>query len=124
MVFLTFSVDDIVFIHDKVITPNELQGLALNKSLDAALSRIDYRLHYGLIKDVYDLAATYAVVIARGHAFNDANKRTAYRTMLTCLAAHGKATKHLGDEETGALMVEVAQGTLDEIDLAMWLRNK
>jgi death-on-curing protein len=29
------------------------------------------------MNDVFDVAAMYAVAIARGHVFNDANKRTA-----------------------------------------------
>ena len=119
----TLSVDDVIVIHDHVINENELQGLAAHKSLDGALSRVDHRLHYGLIKDAYDLAATYAVVIATGHTFNDANKRTAYHAMVTCLHLNALPVHHLNTEAVGAKIIEVAQGHIDEIELAMWLRQ-
>ena len=60
---------DVLNIHAKVINPQELQGLAGNKSLEAFIHRIENRIQYGLIGDVYYLAATYAVVIAVGYMF-------------------------------------------------------
>ena len=119
----TFSAEDVQFIHDQVINPQELQGLAGDKSLDGALSRVDYRLQYGVIQDIYDLAATYAVVIATGHCFNDANKRTAYQVMRTCLDMNG--VEILFDaEEAGDKIINVAQGKIDEVELASWLRKQ
>ena len=64
----------VVAIHDEVLNPGELAGLAQDKSLEAALSRVDNRLAYGMIADVFDLASAYAMAIARGHCFNDGNK--------------------------------------------------
>lgn len=119
----TFSVDDIVFIHDQVVNPEELQGLAMDKSLDGALSRVDHRLYYGLINDIFDLAATYAVVIATGHTFNDANKRTAYQAMRTCLDING-VDLEFEPEVAGQKIVSAAQGHIDEIGLASWLREQ
>ena len=124
MNLITLGLDEVILIHDHVISPKEIQGLAQDKSLDGALSRIDYRLQYGVIEDVYDLAATYAVVIATGHTFNDANKRTAYHTMVTCLQLNGEPTEHLGTQEVGDIIIQVAQGKIDEIELAKWLRKK
>ena len=123
MEWLTFSVDDIVFIHDQVVNPKELQGLAKDKSLDGALSRVDHRLYYGLIRDIFDLAAVYVVVIATGHTFNDANKRTAYQAMRTCLDINGVELE-FDPEVAGQKIVSVAQGHTDEIELASWLREQ
>ena len=67
------NVDLVVDIHDEVLNPGELTGLALDKSLEGALARVENRIAYGLIDDVFDLAAAYAVAIAQGHCFNDAN---------------------------------------------------
>ena len=80
--------DMVMLIHEEVINDHELQGVAGNNSLDAVLNRVENRIQYGLIVDVFDLAATYAAVIAVGHVFNDANKRTAYRTMMILSLIH------------------------------------
>ena len=47
------------------------------------------RLAYGLISDVFDLAAAYAAAIAQGHCFRDAKKRTAFQTMDVVLDLNG-----------------------------------
>ncbi len=110
-------------IHDNVLNPGELQGKAGNKSLDGALSRVDNRLVYGMVSDVFDLASAYAVAIATGHVFNDANKRTAYRSMLACLDLNGVTIGHT-TIEAGDMIREVAQGRVDEEDLAAWLHKR
>ena len=38
---------DVLNIHTKVINPQELQGLAGNKSLEAIINRIENRIRYG-----------------------------------------------------------------------------
>ena len=110
-------------IHDAVLNPGELQGMAGDKSLDGALGRVDNRLVYGMITDVFDLAAAYCVAIATGHVFNDANKRTAHQAMDVCLALNGVELDHAA-VEAGDLIREVAQRRMDEDDLAAWLRRK
>jgi len=80
------TVEAIRLIHDNVINPNELQGQAPDKSIEAIIDRVINRINYGLIIDIFDIAACYASYIAQGHAFNDANKRTAFATMDTILA--------------------------------------
>ena len=83
MRFLT--AEQVITLHERVILPNELQGMARNKSIEAVLGRIENRLAYGLIGDVFDLAACYTCYIGRGHCFNDANKRTAHTSMQRAL---------------------------------------
>ncbi len=75
------SEGDVIYIHDQVLNAGELLGIARDKSLAGALSRIDFRFSYGLVKDECDLAATYTVVISTCHLFNHGNKRTAFRCM-------------------------------------------
>ena len=113
---------DVFKIHEEVISPNELQGLAGNKSLEAVVARVENRILYGLIKDECDLAAAYAVVIAVGHIFNDANKRTAYRAMTACLEANDIKVG-FDTEEIGQVIIKVAQGLIDEVELANYLRS-
>lgn len=120
------SAADVVAIHDAVIRPNELQGLAQNKSIDAIVGRIENRLAYGLISDSYELAASYACCIAVGHAFHDANKRTAFAAMDVCLTLNGieldfDATPD--EARIGDLIIRAAQGIVDELELADWLKS-
>jgi death on curing protein len=123
MSFVLIDADLVVAIHDAVLNPGELQGMAGDKSIGGALARVDNRLVYGLINDVFDLAAAYCVAIATGHAFNDANKRTAHQTMDVCLDLNGVQLAH-DTIEAGDLIRNVAQRRLDEDDLAAWLRKK
>ena len=47
-------------IHDEVLNPGEITGRARDKSLEGALAQVENRLTYGMIGDVFDLAAAYA----------------------------------------------------------------
>lgn len=119
----TLSAELISLIHDDVIESHELQGLAADKSIEAVAARIDNRIRFGLINDVYDLAAAYAVCIAIGHIFNDANKRTAFTAMLICLELSG-IEQIFKTEEIGQIIIKVAQGLIDEFELAEFLRQR
>ena len=122
MSFILLSVDHIIAIHDEVLEPNELQGMAGDKSLEGALSRVENRLNYGLIEDIYSLAASYAVAVSQAHCFNDGNKRTAFQVMDLILDLNGIHT--VWDvEEVGQKIVLLSQSKLDETDLAQWLRR-
>lgn len=123
MTYVLLNADLVETIHDTVLNPGELAGRALDKSLDGALARVDNRLVYGMIADTFDLAAAYCVAVATGHVFNDANKRTAYKTMIVCLHLNGIRIAH-NTVEAGDLIREVAQGRIDEETLADWLRAK
>lgn len=122
MSFVLLSPEAVRAIHDEVLNPGELAGEARDKSLEGALARIDTRLAYGMIGDVFGLAATYAVAIAVAHCFNDANKRTAFRAMQTVLVLNGVRPRW-DAQEIGPLIVEAAQGRLEAEDLAGWLRE-
>ncbi|HZY62446.1 MAG TPA: type II toxin-antitoxin system death-on-curing family toxin [Edaphobacter sp.] len=70
--------------------------------------------------DIFRLAASYAFGIARNHAFIDGNKRTALVVSLTFLDRNGwdiVASK----EDTYLTFVHLAEGTLSEDELAVWL---
>ena len=114
---------DVVEIHDLVIDPNELQGLASDKSLESLLARIENRMSFGMIGDVYDLAACYACFLAVGHVFNEANKRTAFACMDVSLSLND-VTLVYRHNEVGDLIIKVAQGVVDEIELSAWLRSQ
>jgi len=121
--FRLLSAELVERIHGLTINAGELQGRARDKSLEAALARVSNRLVYGMIADVFDLAAAYAVAIARGHCFNDGNKRTAHQAMDVCLDLH-HIRIHWDTTEVGDVIIRVAQGLIDESSLADWLRTK
>lgn len=123
MTFTLLSVDIVIALHDAALNPAEIPGLAKDKSLDGALGRVDNRLVYGMITDVFDLAAAYATAISRGHCFNDGNKRTAFDSMNFCLDLHGIELTW-DTEEAGNRIIALAQGIIQEEDLADWLRIK
>lgn len=123
MTFTLLSASLVDALHDAVLNPGELPGRARDKSLDAALARVDNRLAYGMIADVFDLAAAYAMAVARGHCFNDGNKRTAFRTMNAALALNG-VRMDWNTEEIGQIIIRCAQGLVEDGDLADWLRDK
>ena len=123
MTYRLLSTQDVEMIHDIVLNAGELSGRANDKSLEGTLGRIDNRLAYGMIADVFDLAAAYAVAISQRHCFNDANKRTAYRSMIVSL----KLNNIVLDEDTveiGDIIIRTAQGLIDQDSLADWLRGK
>lgn len=121
MIFLTPL--QVVEIHEFVIDDHELQGIALDKSIDAIIARIDNRIAYGLIRDEFELAACYACYLSVGHAFHDANKRTSFAAMDICLALNGFSLDY-NAVEVGPLIIKAAQGIVDELELAEWLRVK
>ena len=122
MSFILLSVEHVIAIHDEVLELHELQGMAGDKSLEGALSRVGNRLKYGLIEDIYSLAASYATAISQAHCFNDGNKRTAFQVMDLILDLNG--INAIWDvEEVGQKIVLLSQSRLDESDLAQWLRR-
>ncbi len=66
---------------------------------------------------------SYAVVISQGHVFNDGNKRTAFSAMDACLYING-FKMNWNMKEVGDIIIEVAQGKKDKVELARWLREQ
>lgn len=104
-------------IHDLIIS--EEGGLHGNHgagALEGALARVINRIQYEGMDDAYEIAAMYAVAIARGHVFNDANKRTALVTALSYLDSQDIYVFRCPQLED--LMVDVAQGLVEQQALA------
>lgn len=107
------SADDVRAIHDQILLTEEgLPGEPRQGVLEGALGRIDRRLEYGDDgMTIFDVAALYAVAIAKAHAFNDGNKRTALVTALTFLEQAGSPIPTCAALEEA--MVDVANSELD-----------
>jgi death-on-curing protein len=110
----------LVLLHeDSLAEHGGLPGLRDSGALESALARPLNPALYGLP----DLAASYAVGVAKNHAFVDGNKRAAFLAMglFLGLAQYRLATTQLDATLT---MLAVAAGTLDEAALAGWIRQR
>lgn len=122
MQYLIIETAHVIKVHDRIIGSHELQGLAKDKSLDAVLDRVHNRLQYGFVADVFDLAACYGAFIAKGHCFNDANKRTAASILYLVLSLN-QVRIEFSDLTLGEWIIDVATDKKTEIELAGWLRG-
>ena len=122
MHFNLLDESDVIEIHDSVIGPNELQGLAGDKSLSGVLSRLQNRIDYGLMNDVFQYAACAGLFIAKAHCFNDANKRTAAAIVHLILLTHNYSPK-FDDYELGKWIVLIIKDNLDEEKFTEFLRQ-
>lgn len=89
--------------------------------LESALARPKHLATYG-DPDAFDLAAAYAIGLAKNHPIVDGNKRTAYVAMELFLVLNG--LELTADDGNATLtMLAVAAGDIDEPTLAQWLRE-
>ena len=82
----------VVATHDEIIAEfGGLPGFAGGGigGVEAALQRVSNHAHYAGLDDVLGIAALYAEALARGHVFNDGNKRTALACSLAYLETQG-----------------------------------
>lgn len=104
-------------IHDRLLeTEPGLHGDHGMGALEGAVGRVMNAVMYEGLDDAYDIAALYAVAIARGHVFADANKRTALVTSLAYLSTQGIDLDR--DDALEDAMVDVAEGKLGAEDFA------
>ncbi|MCG3728983.1 type II toxin-antitoxin system death-on-curing family toxin [Vibrio cincinnatiensis] len=123
---LFLDVEDVIEIHDSLLSEGQgLKGVNQDK-VEAVIGRVKSNYSYtDNIQTPFDLAAHYAVAIARGHAFNDGNKRTAFVTMITVLKINGIPVPDDMQEQLlenvdswADLMVGVAEGKVEAKHLA------
>lgn len=116
---MLFDANYVIEVHDAIV--HELGGLpglagGSQDRLESALARIENHAAYAGVNDVFGIAALYAVAIARGHVFNDGNKRTGLTCALAYLLQQGIDIQEFGGLED--VMVAVAEGSVEAEDLA------
>jgi death-on-curing protein len=117
------SEDVVLAIHDEQLAEHGgLKGLRDESLLLSALARPQNLAAYGT-PDVADLSAAYAVGIARNHAFIDGNKRTALVVAAGVFLPLNGYKLTASDGETVRIMLAVAEGAMQEAELAVWLRT-
>jgi death on curing protein len=92
--------------------------------LASALARPRNLFAYSESKpDVAALAASYALGIIKNHPFLDGNKRTGYVLCRTFLRLNGSDID-AADIDKYQTFIGVADGSIDEAELAAWIRSK
>ena len=109
-------------LHARVLLKGQLTDTASGSSLESALARPLNQLLYGLIHDPYYYAASCCAAVARGHPFNDGNKRTAFALLCFILRLNDVDTS-LPQIETADRVVAMAAGEIDAVAFARWLRG-
>ena len=109
-------------LHDESLaTHGGASGLRDEGLLESALARPLNLAAYGSA-EVWELAASYGVGLAKNHAFVDGNKRAAFLAVGLFLALNGyRLTAPQADATL--TMLAVAVGQMDEATFARWLRQ-
>ncbi len=117
------SAQEVIAFHDRILQrfPG-VAGMSDPGRAEALIYRVQNRKHDEGITDVFELAATYWVAIARGRIFNDGNKRTAFFVTMTFLYRNGIRIRDT-DNTLENLTVEAATGEKTVDQLAKHLQN-
>lgn len=110
-------------IHDEQIAEHGgLAGVRDKALLLSALARPQNLVAYGN-PDIADLAAAYAVGIARNHPFLDGNKRTAIVVAGGVFLPLNGYELVADNREIVRVMLAVAEGLMADAELAAWFRT-
>ena len=110
----------ILAIHDEQLREHGgASGVRDEGLLESALARPLNRAGSGE-PDRTELAATYAIAIARNNPFIDGNKRTAYVAMVLFLSLNGMAFV-VSPADAVITMLRMAAGEVSDKDFADWL---
>ena len=112
----------LLLLHDESLAEHGgAAGLRDEGLLDSALARPLNLNTYGT-PDFADLAASYAIGLAKNHAFVDGNKRTALLATGLFLHLNGYRLS-VSQADATLTMLAVAAGEMDEAGFADWLRR-
>lgn len=116
------SAQEVIAFHERILQrlPG-VTGIPDPGRAEGLIYRVQNRAHYEGVTDVYELAATYWVAIARGQIFNDGNKRTAFFVTMTFLYRNGINIRD-HDNTLENLTVDAATGNKTVDQLAQHLR--
>jgi death-on-curing protein len=120
------EIETIRALHDEILLPENIPGEREGR-LEGVHGRIEARVYYLEIGDVFDVAAITGTYLAMGHAFVDGNKRTAFACIDVILAVAGAPLEYSDPPEEDPLfsiIIQCAQGILNENHLADYLRKR
>ncbi len=111
----------ILAVHDEQLREHGgAVGIRDDGLLESALARPANLEAHGT-PDVAELAASYAIDLAKNHPFVDGNKRTAFVAMELFLTLN-RTDLNADDADCVLTMLGVASGTINEASLAVWIR--
>lgn len=112
----------ILAIHDRQLAAHGgASGLRDAGLLESALARPMQHAAYDK-PDLAELAALYAIAIARNHPFVDGNKRTAFVALELFLAKNGGMFS-ASDTECVLMMLGMAAREIDDAAFTAWVRR-
>ncbi len=112
----------VIVLHGELIAEHGgAPGLRDEGALESALARPQQKHRYEP-KDIVRLAATYAFGLCSNHPFVDGNKRVALAALDVFLRINGWALVAT-EIDSVATIIDLASGTLDETELAEWVRK-
>ncbi len=111
----------VLALHDEQLaTHGGAGGLRDAGLLDSALARPLNRAGYA-DPDVAELAALYAIAIARNHPFVDGNKRTAFAALVLFLSLNGLELE-APEVDAAITTLRMAAGDIPDADFISWVR--
>lgn len=121
---IVWVLDEVVLaVHDEQLAEHGgLSGVRDRGALESALVRPRNLATHEACDDLARLMAAYAYGIARNHGFADGNKRTALVTvdLFLMLNEHELISSPVDNVLT---ILGVADGTLSEEELTLWIRK-
>ena len=121
MIFF-LTVKQVIAIHDyQIKTYGGLAGYRNIGLIEGMVARVENLHVYQAENDLFVLAASMLLSIARGHGFNDANKRTAAASAMVFLDMNNVSIAP--SEGFADYVVEAAQGLHDVHDVALTLQK-
>jgi death-on-curing protein len=100
-----------------------LQGPPREGALEAALARPQHLFFYSKKRATLPtLAASYGFALAKGHCFNDGNKRVAMATIDVFLQLNGRELT-ASEEDAASTILALAAGDITESDLSKWIER-
>jgi death on curing protein len=112
----------VLAIHDEQLSQHGgATGIRDEGLPESAIARPINRAAYGE-PDIGELAAVYALGIARNHPFIDGNKRTAYVALETFLALNGMRFP-VSDADAVIMSLHMASGYITDDDFIAWVRD-
>jgi death-on-curing protein len=100
-----------------------LAGARDENALESALARPQQKWHYDPTIDIPALAAACAYGLVRNHPYRDGNKRIGFLAMATFLGMNGDELTAT-DKDVVAMFVSLADGRVEENELAEWIRDR
>lgn len=118
------DVDTVKELNQIALGSDRASALNQGSDLEGALNRPHGHYTYGEERSLYALAAHYAIAIAKAHAFEDGNKRTALLAVRAFLRLN-RMDFDFGayDEEAAAIMQNIATDSIEHEDVTKWIRK-